>query len=162
MSPPIEIVGLGEVLWDLLPGGRQLGGAPGNFTFHCHQLAWDDRLAGLLSQASAVCFGTLMQRHATSRQTILRALAMARSALVVFDINLRQDFYSRDVIEASLAASRWVKLNDDELNVLRDLLGLKGTSRPQTLAALRSRYDLELACLTRGGRGCLVQTADEE
>jgi fructokinase len=229
MPPPAEIVGLGEVLWDLLPGGRQLGGAPCNFTFHCHQLghasaivsrvgrddlardirtalaglglsdrlvqedpdhptgtvdvkldaagkptytivpdvaydylAWNDDLAVLLSQASAVCFGTLMQRCPTSRQTIRRALETARSALVVYDINLRQSFYSREVIEVSLAASRWVKLNDEELCVLRDLLGLVGKTEPQTLAALRSRYNLELACLTRGAHGCLVQTADEE
>ena len=33
-----EIVGLGEVLWDMLPTGKSLGGAPFNFTFHCHQL----------------------------------------------------------------------------------------------------------------------------
>src|SRR5262245_1541264 len=229
MPAPIEIVGLGEVLWDLLPGGRQLGGAPCNFTFHCHQLghasaivsrvgrddlgrdirtalqalgladahvqedadhptgtvdvqldaagkptftiaadvaydylSWDDRLAALLGQASAVCFGTLMQRQATSRQTVQRALKMARSALVVYDINLRQSFYSREIIEASLTISRWVKLNDDELKVLRGLLELPGDSEAQILAALRARYDLELACLTRGAHGCLVQTADEE
>jgi fructokinase len=229
MPPPTEIIGLGEVLWDLLPGGRQLGGAPCNFTFHCHQLghasaiasrvgrddlgrdlraalgalglsdhyvqedsdhptgtvevqldaagkptytivpdvaydylAWNDDLAVLLSQASAVCFGTLMQRCPTSRQTIRRALEAARNALVVYDVNLRQNFYSREGIEASLAASRWVKLNDDELRVLRDILGLAGKTEPQTLAALRSRYRLELACLTRGAHGCLVQTADEE
>jgi fructokinase len=229
MNAPVEIVGLGEILWDLLPGGRQLGGAPCNFTYHCHQLghasalvsrvggddlgrdiraalaalgladsylqedpdhptgtvdvqldaagqptftiaadvaydylAWDERLAALLGQASAVCFGTLMQRQAPSRQTIRQALALARQALVVYDINLRQNFYSREIIETSLTASRWVKLNDDELQALRKLLGLPGSTEAQTLAALRARYDLELACLTRGARGCLVQTADEE
>jgi fructokinase len=229
MIPPVEIVGLGEVLWDLLPGGRQLGGAPANFTFHCHQLghrsaivsrvgrddlgrdiraalaalgladdhvqedldhatgtvpvqldaagqpaftitpdvaydylSWDDRLTALLSQASAICFGTLVQRQTVSRQTIRRALELASNALVVYDINLRQDFYSREIIETSLAACRWVKLNDDELKVLQTLLGLAGKHEAQLLAALRSRYHLELACLTRGSHGCLVQTDDEE
>jgi fructokinase len=228
-SSPVEIVGVGEVLWDLLPGGRQLGGAPFNFTFHCHQLghaaamvsrvgaddlgrdiraavcrlglsdeyiqedalhptgtvcvaldaagvptftitpdvaydylAWDDGLEALFRQARAVCFGTLAQRSPTARATLQRALRTAGGALVVYDVNLRQSFYSREVIEESLAASRWVKLNEDELIVLRDLLGLAGTSEAATLADLRERYRLELACLTRGGRGCLVQTAAEE
>jgi fructokinase len=229
MTAPVEIVGLGEILWDLLPGGKQPGGAPFNFTFHCHQLghrsaivsrvgaddlgreirdvvrrlglsdafvqtddthptgtvqvdvsadgqptftitpdvawdhlAWDDRLEALLSQAQAVCFGTLAQRHVTSRATIQRALRAARNALVVYDINLRQHFYDREVIEASLTASRWAKLNEDELEVLRPLLGLEGTTSSELLASLRRRYDLEVIALTRGERGCLVQAEDEE
>jgi fructokinase len=229
MGPPaVEIVGVGEVLWDLLPGGRQLGGAPFNFAFHCHQLghasamvsrvgadepgreiraavrglglsdaflqedaehptgtvtvaldeqgqpaftitedvaydhlAWDARLEALFGQARAVCFGTLVQRHETARATVRRALEAARGAVVVYDINLRQHFYSKEVIEASLAASRWVKLNEDELAVLRDLLGLAGGTAPAMLTDLRRRYALELAALTRGERGCLVQTDAE-
>jgi fructokinase len=125
-------------------------------------LAWDDRLEVLFSRAQAVCFGTLVQRQADARQTVQRAVRTARNALVVFDVNLRQDHYGREAVEASLAASRWVKLNDDELVVLRDLLGLAGTSEPTTLADLRRRYDLELAALTRGERGCLIQTDDEQ
>jgi fructokinase len=223
------IVGIGEILWDLFPAGRQLGGAPFNFTFHCHQLghaavpvsrvgnddlgrdiraavrrlglsdaflqddpdhatgtvtvaldqrgqpaftitpdvaydylAWNAGLESLLARARAVCFGTLVQRHATARATVQRILHTAHSALRIYDINLRQQFYSREVIEASLTASDWVKLNEDELIVLRDLLGLSGATDTATLADLRQRYNLELAALTRGERGCLVQTAGEE
>src|SRR4051794_38458695 len=223
------IVGLGEVLWDLLPGGRQLGGAPFNFAFHCHQLGWPsvmvsrvgaddlgrdiraalrerglsdeflqedpdhptgtvpvtlnaegqpqftitpdvayDHLArqpswgALFGRAQAVCFGTLVQRAPAAREAVRRALDAARNALVVYDVDLRQHYYSREVVEASLRASRWVKLNDDELKALRDLLGLRGDTEPATLADLRRRYGPELACLTRGARGCLLQTADEE
>lgn len=125
-------------------------------------LAWDDRLKDLCSQALAVCFGTLAQRQQTARDTILRALKAARNALVVYDINLRQHFYNREVIETSLAASRWVKLNDDELAVLRGLLDLQGATLSALLADLRRRYRLELAALTRGGKGALLQTDDEE
>jgi len=217
------------VLWDLLPGGRQPGGAPFNFAFHCHQLghaaavvsrvgsddlgrearevvrrlglsdaflqedaahptgtvrvrvdevgqpsftitpdvawdhlAWEGPLEALFAGAQAVCFGTLAQRHEASRATVRRALAAARNALVVYDVNLRQYYYDRAVVEASLAASRWAKLNEDELEVLRDLLGLAGTSPRALLADLRGRYGLEVAALTRGARGCLVQAADEE
>jgi fructokinase len=224
-----EIVGLGEVLWDLLPSGRQLGGAPFNFTFHCHQLghdsvmvsrvgvdepgqairaavrqvglsdaflqedaehptgtvtvvlkehgqptftihtdvaydhlSWDDRLASLFGQARAVCFGTLIQRQPIARATVQRALQAAHDALVVYDVNLRQHYFNREILETSLAASRWVKLNDEELIVLRDLLGLHGATEPALLADLRRRYHLELAALTRGAQGCLIQTAQEE
>jgi fructokinase len=225
----IEIVGVGEVLWDLLPQGRQLGGAPFNFVFHAHQLghasamvsrvgaddlgreiqeavqrlglsdaylqsdplhptgtvtvavdeggqptftitpdvaydhlAWDAPVEALFGRAQAVCFGTLAQRHPEARAAIRQALRTARHALVVYDVNLRQHFYSREVIEESLAASRWVKLNEDELALLHTLLDLSGTTQAALLADLRRRYRLELAALTRGGRGCLVQTDDEE
>jgi len=226
--PAAQIVGLGEVLWDILPAGRQIGGAPFNFVFHCHQLghsavmvsrvgadelgrearaqvralgltddliqedadhptgtvsvavdeqgqptftihegaydylAWQPELESVLVHARAVCFGTLIQRHPTARATVERALRSAGNALIIFDVNLRQDFWSREVIEASLRACRWAKLNDSELGVLRDLLGLAGQSEPATLADLRKRYDIELAALTRGEQGCLVQTDDEE
>jgi fructokinase len=230
MQPPgAAIVGVGEVLWDLLPAGRQPGGAPFNFAFHCHQLghsavivsrvgddalgadlraalrglglsdawvqhdaehptgtvtvtldergqptftitpdvaydhlAWEAGLESLCGRAQAVYFGTLVQRTAAARETVRRALHAARNALVVYDVNLRQHFYDRDVLEASLAASRWVKLNADELTVLRDLLGLGGTGASGTAAELRGRFGVELVALTRGEQGCLVQTADEE
>jgi fructokinase len=226
---PAAIVGVGEILWDLLPGGRQLGGAPFNFTFHCHRLGhaavpvsrvgddelgreiratvrclglsdaflqtdqrhptgtvtvalddrgqpaftitpdvaydhlgWDDNLESLLGRARAVCFGTLVQRQPAARATVQRILPAARNAIRIYDLNLRQHYYSREVIEASLNASQWVKLNEDELVVLRDLLQLSGASDPATLADLRRRYGVDLAALTRGERGCLVQTAEEE
>lgn len=39
-----KVLAVGEVLWDLLPGGKQLGGAPGNFAYHCRSLGADARL----------------------------------------------------------------------------------------------------------------------
>jgi fructokinase len=230
MSKPIRpsIVGLGEVLWDLLPSGKVLGGAPFNFTFHCHQLgqsavmvsrvgrdetgqqirdamrdhglddsfiqddsehptgtvgveldssgqpsftihpgawdylAWDSRLEALLGQAHAVCFGTLIQRNAGARATVHRALRAAQNALIVYDVNLRGDFFTREVLEESLHASRWVKLNDGELAVLKTMFDLAGTSESAIVAHLRQRFGAELVALTRGEHGCLVQTADEE
>ncbi len=224
--PPI--IGLGEVLWDLLPSGKVLGGAPFNFTFHCHQLghaavmvsrvgrdelgrqirdamcelglvdsfvqndgehptgtvgveldsagqpsftihpgawdylAWDDRLEALLGQAQTVCFGTLIQRNAGARATVRRALHAAQNALIVYDVNLRGDFFTREVLEESLHASRWVKLNDGELAELKTMFDLVGTSESAIVAQLRTRFGVELVALTRGERGCLVQTADEE
>ncbi len=222
------IIGLGEVLWDLFPTGKVLGGAPFNFTFHCHQLgqdavvvsrvgrdalgaevraalrdmglrddfvqddldhptgtvgvavdergqptftihegawdhlAWDDRLAALAGQAQVVCFGSLIQRHPTARATVRRVFQSAGNAILVFDVNLRQHYHGRDVLEESLTEARWAKLNDAELVVLRDLFGLAGGGESAVTAELRRRFDLELVALTRGEKGCLVQTADEE
>ncbi|MGL4551925.1 MAG: carbohydrate kinase family protein [Gemmataceae bacterium] len=227
MTP--EILGLGEILWDLLPDGRALGGAPCNFTFHCHRLgrraaivsrvgaddlgrearavlraqglddafvqedpthptgtagveldagqprftihenvAWDhlasdDRLDAALAGVNVVCFGTLMQRHPASRAAVQRLVRLAsHQALVVCDINLRQQYYTPEVLETSLRLSRWAKLNDTELTVLRDLFGLTGGSESALVTGLRARFRLELVALTRGERGCLVQTDDEE
>jgi fructokinase len=228
-SEAVEIVGLGEVLWDLLPGGKQLGGAPFNFTFHCHQLGhpsamvsrvgadalgtairsaaqrlglsaaylqddaehptgtvevavdahgqpsftivpdvaydflgWEERLPGLLREARAVCFGTLAQRHSIARATIQRAVREAENALVVYDVNLRQDFYTKEVIETSLSASRWVKLNEHELPLLCKLLAIEEATEAARLDGLRRRYALEVAILTRGAHGCRVRSAAEE
>jgi fructokinase len=77
-------------------------------------------------------------------------------------VNLRQHFYDRVTVEASLHACRWVKLNEDELIILRQLLQLRGKQPSATLRDLRRRFDVELACMTRGEHGCLVQTDDEE
>jgi fructokinase len=112
-------------------------------------LAWDESLEELFGRARAVCFGTLVQRHPAARETVRRALRAARNAVVVYDINLRQHYYSREVIEASLAASRWVKLNEDELAVLRPMLALSGATDPAALADLRRR-GVE-ALLSEGG-----------
>ena len=192
------ILGVGELLWDLLPTGARPGGAPFNFAFHCHKLGhpaaivsrlgqdkegdglrsaardlgladtylqhdsahatgtvavtvaedgqpsyrltpdvawdhltWNAGLELLAVKAEAVCFGTLAQRHPVARATIRRLVGSARNALTIFDVNLRQDFYDRDGIETSLKMARWVKLNDEELVVLGDLLGCRGR-RPRS------------------------------
>lgn len=227
--PGPEVVGVGEVLWDLLPAGKALGGAPFNFAFHCHQLghpsvmvsrvgrdalgdeiraamrglglddsfvqaddarptgtvgvevderghpsytihegawdalAWEDRLAGLVRGAKAVCFGSLIQRRDAARSTLRRMLAEAGpGTLTVFDINLRQSFYTPNVLAASLTSARWAKLNDEELSVLRNMFALAGDSQSSLVADLRERFDLELVALTRGEAGCLVQTGHDE
>ena len=220
-------IGLGEVLWDLLPGGRQLGGAPANFAYHAHALgaeslvvsrvgrddlgrdllerlnalglatsgisvdpvaptgsvsvtldpsgqpaytihtevAWDLLEAGLevlrvAAAADAVCFGTLAQRHPVARESIRRVLEATRAdALRIFDINLRQRFWSREVIVESLALATVLKLNDEELPILADLLGWPGDDDQGLLARLAQQFDLRAVALTRGARGSLLWTA---
>ena len=219
------IVGIGEILWDMLPTGKALGGAPANFAYHAKRLgedgwavsaigndalgreimeivmekglrnlisvtsrptgtvqvsldakgvpsytimedvAWDNipftpQMAALASRADAVCFGSLVQRG-NSRDSVLRFLrAMRPEALRVFDINLRQHYYSKEVIDESLQLSDILKINDEEIRIVAELFGLGGddTAACRTLI---ERYGLKLVILTRGADGSEVITADE-
>jgi fructokinase len=220
-----KLVGVGEVLWDLLPGGRQLGGAPANFAYHAGALgaeawvvsrvgrdelgrellrrleqlglrtdaveedpdvptgtvtvevsadgqphftihenvAWD-RLGGeaagrrAVAAADAVCFGTLAQRSEVSLRSI-RALLRAAPAgsLRIFDVNLRQHYYSREVIEESLALATVLKVNEIELVRLAEMFGLPGDERGQ-VAELARCYRLRAVAYTRGAGGSLLHS----
>jgi fructokinase len=121
---------------------------------------WSDRLQRLAAETSAVCFGTLSSRGATSLATIRRFVAAVPSpALRILDINLRPPFWSPDVVRDSLPLANIVKCNDDELPVVAELLGLEG-SPESILHALVGRFGLRLAALTRGAKGSLLVTAD--
>lgn len=221
------VTGIGEVLWDELPAGKALGGAPANFAYHARALgaeafivsrvgqdaagdeilrqleakgmptdyiardpdhptgavsisldaggkptytihknaAWDHirlspRTLELARRTDAVCFGTLAQRSETSRSAIHSFLkATAAGALRIFDVNLRQDFYDREIIDSSLRLTTILKLNDEELPVLADLLAIEGD--PLTvIEALTHRYRLRAAALTRGAGGSLLYAGD--
>ena len=128
-------------------------------------LAWSDELARFAARCDAVCFGSLGQRSPASRAAIRRFLeAVPPHALRVFDVNLRQRFYYRDVIEASLALASAVKLNDEELPIVAELWGISRGAPRETLRALMARYGLRIAALTRGPRGALLfgDDADDE
>lgn len=220
-------IGLGEILWDVLPEGKKLGGAPANFAYHVNGLggtgipvsrigddalgrealtqlvkhglnidaisidpthptgtvdaqvdgdgvatyvfpddvAWDflsmdDNAMSLASKADAICFGSLAQRSTPSREAIQSFLKAAPQALKVYDINLRQDFYSREIIETSLALADVLKINDDELAIVSDMFGLPAGER-ESLTALMQAHELKLAVLTRGSQGSLILSLDD-
>ena len=222
------IVGLGEILWDLLPDGKLLGGAPANFAYHCKALgadahvisavgnddlgneildklkmldipvsniavdkkhptgtvtvkldeeghpdftihknvAWDfipfsDESLGLALLTNAVCYGSLAQRSQVSMSTILEFLEnTSTDTLNVFDINLRQEYYSKDIIENTLQLTDVFKLNDDELVVLEGMFSLSGSVREQ-LDKLLQTFDLKMVALTKGDKGSELLTAGE-
>lgn len=199
----LHVVGVGEVLWDLLLTGPQLGGAPANFAYHAHALgaqaqvitcvgkddygreiirrfhdmglpdgtvqvhetaptgtakvvlsgdglarftiqenvAWDflaltEEGMAVARQADAVCFGSLAQRSERSRRTIQQLVAAVRAdSLKVFDINLRQKFYSREVIQESLQLANVLKLNDDELPTLAAMFNLASSTEDRSCGA---------------------------
>ncbi|MCC6626904.1 MAG: carbohydrate kinase [Chloroflexi bacterium] len=224
------VVGLGELLWDELPAGRRLGGAPANVAYWAAQLgdaghvasrvgvdrlgdeavallaragvdtvavqrdlvhptgtvgvslsaqgqpryeivkdvAWDHLAwpdagwAALAARADAVCFGTLAQRAPAARAAIAGFLAATRPVtLRLLDLNLRDPFWSSALLDTALRQATAVKLNDDELPRVAAALTLPGRDEAATARALRARYALDLVCLTRGARGCLLITAAE-
>ena len=244
MSRKHVVVGLGEVLWDLLPTGRQLGGAPANFAYitsllgdegipasrvgqdslgaeAIHRLAelrlstdfiqedadhptgtvkvevdrlgqprfeisesvawdffdWTPHWQSLAQAADAVCFGSLAQRSENSRTTIRTFLrGMRPGALRIFDVNLRQGFYTAQILAESLKAASLVKLNHEELPKIMRVLELESHSfnnhgldnrdfehRGEQDAARRLlvAHDLKLVCVTRGTNGSLLVSADE-
>jgi fructokinase len=222
------VVGLGEILWDLLPSGRQLGGAPANFAYCSHLLgnravvasrvgsddlgrevrdsllhsgltdqflqidaehptgmvhvqldlagqpkfeiaeaaAWDflnwtEIWQALAQSADAVCFGSLAQRSEVSRRTILDFLdATRQESLRVFDVNLRQSFYSVEIVQESMKRATVVKLNHEELPRVRDLLAIESGDSLAFCRNLLQKFDLQLVCVTRGANGGLLCDRD--
>ncbi len=233
------VVGIGEALFDCLPEGRKLGGAPANFAYHvsqfglngcaisaigddelgeeivetfekvdlryvlprveqptgtvkvtldskgvpqydiCLGVAWDnipltDEMLDIARNAEAICFGSLAQRSEISRRTIHAFLdAAPRTAMKVFDINLRQHWYTAEVIAESLNRANILKINDEELDVVATML-LGVSTTPGKLIAedpektrlvcsdLIAKYNLKMLILTCGAIGSYVFTEDEE
>lgn len=224
MKSSFKVIGLGEVLWDILPGGKQLGGAPTNFAYMTSLLgnegivasrvgndslgqetlrkmtklglnmefiqldpqqptgtaqvnvdadgqpvfiitepvAWDflewtPAWQELARSADIVCFGTLAQRSSTSRQTIRQFVqSVPASTLRIWDMNLRQEYFSAQVLEESFKLTQVVKLNHEELARAINLLGFKFGSEEDAARRLLSAYGLKLVCVTRGVRGSLL------
>ncbi len=219
------IVGIGELLWDMLPEGRKPGGAPANFAYHISQfglrgtvvsavgsdepgdsilhildagrigrsvarvsyptgsvavsldgagvpqydikenVAWDNipftsELQSLARNTRVVCFGSLARRSPVSYETIGRFLdSMPRDRgdlLSVFDINLRQHYFSKALVEDSVSRCNVLKINDEELNIVRPMLGLPDGGDESACAALIDRYELKLLILTCGVNGSYV------
>lgn len=229
MNKPL-VIGMGEALWDVLPEGRKIGGAPANFAFHagqagmdarvvsavgrdalgdetlltlqqkglntdavarvdfptgvvqvtlseggipqydiCEGVAWDNipftpALDELARNAQAVCWGSLAQRSEVSRNCIYRfldAMPSEQGRLKVFDINLRQHFYSLDVIEASCQRANVLKINEEELVIVSELLRLGTPQVEQQCRLLMDRFSLDMLVLTCGCNGSYIFTPVE-
>jgi len=224
-----RVVGLGEVLWDVLPESTCLGGAPANFAYittlmgdegivasrigedsrglealrrmeelgvnidhiqtdrdHptgsvnveldskgqpryqiAQPVAWDFLdwtldWQHLAETADAICFGSLAQRSEASRSTIRRFLRAASSkTLKVFDVNLRQSFYSPEILSDSMRQADIVKLNDEELPTIMSLGGFSHKDEIPSAQRLIREHDLKIVCVTRGCRGSLLVKGGE-
>ena len=220
------IVGMGEALWDCLPEGKKIGGAPANFAYHVSQfgfnsrvvsavgndalgdelmevfnskklktaiarveyptgtvqvtldavgvpqyeikegVAWDnipfnDSLRDLALRTRAVCFGSLAQRSVVSRTTINRfldAMPDTGNELKIFDINLRQNFYTREVLCESMQRCNILKINDEELVTISRIFGYPGIDLQDKCWILLAKYNLKMLILTCGTNGSYVFT----
>jgi fructokinase len=124
-------------------------------------LQLDERAARLVHGARAICFGTLAQRSEDSRKAIHELLEQeSADCFIVYDVNLRQKFYERSWIEASLRRAKAVKLNEDEIKILADVLELPSAADDFALAVI-DRYRVHNVCVTRGSEGCYVQGVNE-
>lgn len=103
---------------------------------------------GFDTEVDLFCFGTLAQRSPESRGTLARLREML-DCLFFYDVNLRQDFYSKAILEESLYSADIVKLNEDEFPVLAEMFGL-----PDDPEELRRRFGLQMVLLTLGPEGC--------
>ncbi len=124
-------------------------------------IPWIDEMAAMASALDALCFGSLCQRNEASRATVDKCLAATSTdCLRVFDVNLRQSFYSDEILVRSLEAANALKLNDEELPIVANLLGVSGSQEDQ-LRAILEKCDLKLAILTLGPEGALMITPDD-
>lgn len=160
---------LGTVqLDDAVPTGtvtvRLNGNGVPHFVIH-ENVAWDrleitDSTLEAVRKANAICFGSLAQRKPVSRAAIQQLVAATpANTLRVFDINLRQQFYSREVIEQSLVLANVVKLNDGELSILAGMFKL-GSSPQRQMEKLALDFGLRLVALTSGPNGSLLYQHD--
>lgn len=219
------VIGMGEALWDVLPEGKKIGGAPANFAYHVSQfglnsrvvsavgddklgmeildnfrekklnamveivpyptgtvqveldaegvpcydikegVAWDNipytpALEDLAKHTKAVCFGSLAQRSVVSRDTINRFIdAMpAEDTLKIFDINLRQGFYTKEILCNSFSKCNILKINDEELVTVSRMFGYPGIDLQDKCWILLAKYNLKMLILTCGVNGSYVFT----
>lgn len=125
-------------------------------------LAWTPQWQKLAQQADAVCFGSLAQRSEQSRTTIRRFLtALRKNAVRVFDVNLRQNFYTTQVLAESMKFATIVKLNHEELPKIMRSFELENRSEEDSARQLLSSHEVKLVCITRGNSGSLLVSADE-
>ncbi len=116
-------------------------------------IEWSEPMAELAGRCDAICFGSLCQRNAVSRATILRMVESAGHALRVFDINLRQAFYSKEILAAGLQRAQVVKMNDGEVETLKKLFPAEFRGGE---AGFMKAFDIELLAITRGADGCTL------
>ena len=130
------------------------------------RVAWDhmeatEEAMSLAAVADALCFGTLGQRSVTSRCAIQSIASATRSdALRIFDINLRQEFYTSQVIRDSLRIANVLKVNEEELPILAAILQITGDEKNQ-LRQIAAKYDLKLVALTKGPNGSVLMAGDQ-
>ena len=224
-----HIVGIGDILWDCLPDGRKIGGAPANFAYYMNQFDYDSLVVSAIGddelgveireildmadlkyilevpgyptgtveievnengipsydikenvaydfipftseleevarRCNVACFGSMTQRNPVSRSTIrrfLETMPQTEETYKVFDINLRQNFYSKEIVSESLRLCNVFKINDEELAVVRDMFGYEEGSDREVCMRIISDWDLKYLILTCGTNGSYIFAENE-
>lgn len=220
------VIGIGELLWDMLPAGKRAGGAPINVVYHASKqcadgyavsavgkdalgdeiigeleknhikyildrndyptsvvevhlkdgipsyeiiedVAWDHirllpEAVALVKKADAVCFGTLALRHAEARKTVISLIKSAPAHAIKFlDINLRQHYYSKELLQELLGLATILKINDEEIVAVRKLLDLSGTDE-EVCRHLMKTYNLQYLAFTAGENYSIIYSETEK
>jgi len=222
-----NITAIGEILFDIYPDGKKLGGAPFNFIYHINNLTgngnfisrigkdemgnkildyfdnghlstnylqvdnklltgaaiptlneekipeWDiatnraydaieitSEIISLVEKSDCLYFGTLAQRDERSRSCIQ---GLFNKEIKYFcDLNIRQNYYSKEVVEASLKAANVLKLNTDELQLVNELIYANNLKSDAIAEATLNDYNLEMVCVTQGERGAIIYKGSEK
>ena len=126
-------------------------------------LYFDENAIGMVNNADIVCFGSLAQRNAKSREIICKFLKVCKTdALIIFDINIRQTFYNKEIIENSLHFCNVLKMNEEEYPIVCNLIDLKGDDLDSNVRELMTKYDLNLLAFTKGAQGSILYTPTEK
>ncbi len=108
-------------------------------------------------KTNCICFGTLAQREEKSRKTI-QSLFNKRTKYF-YDLNIRQNFYSKEIIEFSLRTADVVKFNLDELAIIKELFleSQKVLLNQDEIAEfLIKKFNIDLLCITMGKKGAVL------
>ncbi len=126
--------------------------------------AWDhiplcELLLDYARHARVVCFGSLAQRSEESRATIaafLKAMPQGEESWRIFDVNLREGYYTHAILRDSLSMANVLKANEEEMEILGRLEGFRGLPQLEQARLLMERYSLRYVLLTCGALGSYV------
>lgn len=230
MNKKPKVVAIGEILWDIFPDRKCLGGAPFNFIYHCRNfgldakvisavgsddlgieifeeiewmcidssyiqktdlptgtvqislddagqpsyeitkdVAWDNivfnsQLEKLAKETDVFYFGSLACRSSVTKKTIFQfADKLPKNALRICDINIRQDYYSKELTKELLGLANILKINSEGVETMQEFFAAKSEESEEAfLKGLLKQFDLKLIILTRGEKGSLLFREDEK
>lgn len=103
-----------------------------------------------------LCFGTLTQTSLNNLDVLLDLIDLLPKALRFYDINLRKDSYSFDLLRQLLPLAQIVKFNDEEMRVLQQLFGSRESTIEEFCRAYAERFKWRALCVTKGADGCAL------
>jgi fructokinase len=125
-------------------------------------ITYNDSLEKLIMQSDCICFGTLAQRNPASRQTLGELLKRFRGKYRFYDLNLRKDCYSDEIIISSLRNADILKLNKQEAYKIKDILRLDKEGLAEISKELIKKYQLQYCVITLEEYGSLAVSSEGE